>query len=83
METLIFLILIFRIEPLLVKGYSRIAPLVVQPYNASYRTPYSDMPIETIVPENQNSQEPGASDSGNNKEEESPGGTSKGSLLLC
>ncbi|KAK6633658.1 hypothetical protein RUM44_004265 [Polyplax serrata] len=66
----------YRIEPLLVKGYARVAPLIVQPYNASFRTPYAEMPTELIPPE-QGSHDGNSGQGGNNKEEFSPGGTPK------
>lgn len=70
----------YRIEPLLVKGYARVAPLIVQPYNASFRTPYAEMPTELIPPE-QGSHDGNSGQGGNNKEEFSPGGTPKGSQI--
>jgi hypothetical protein len=79
------MIFIFRIEPLLVKDYHRIAPLVIQPYNATFHTPYSEIPPEILVPEQQQGgQYQGAGVSAPNfthKEEFSPGGTPKG--LRC
>ncbi|KAL0280809.1 UNVERIFIED_CONTAM: hypothetical protein PYX00_001992 [Menopon gallinae] len=49
----------YRIEPLLVKEFSKIAPLVIQPYNANYHTPYSEMPIEILIPEQQDAGQDG------------------------
>ncbi|RZF32862.1 hypothetical protein LSTR_LSTR009977 [Laodelphax striatellus] len=39
----------YRLEPLVVRDYSKIAPIQIRPYNASHRTPYSEMPLELIV----------------------------------
>lgn len=38
-------------EPLLLRDYSKIAPLQIQAYNATVRIDYKDMPLEPIVPE--------------------------------
>jgi hypothetical protein len=38
-------------EPLLLRDYSRIAPLQIQAYNAATHVDYKDMPLEPIVPE--------------------------------
>lgn len=61
----------FRIEPLLVKEFSKIAPLVIQPYNANYHTPYSEMPIEILMPEQQdaNQDAPSGSQIGGKRED--------------
>ncbi|XP_054287967.1 phospholipase DDHD1-like [Macrosteles quadrilineatus] len=40
----------YRLEPLVVKDYSRIAPLRIWPCNSPHRIPYSDMPLELIDP---------------------------------
>lgn len=45
---------LFRLEPLIVKDYSRIAPLSIWPYNAPHRLPYSEMPLELIEPQDIN-----------------------------
>lgn len=44
----------YRLEPLVVKDYSRIAPLPIWPYNAPHRIPYSEMPLELIEPQDVN-----------------------------
>uniref|UniRef100_T1HB26 DDHD domain-containing protein n=1 Tax=Rhodnius prolixus TaxID=13249 RepID=T1HB26_RHOPR len=36
----------YRLEPLIVKDYARIAPLSLHPYNAVRPIPYSEMPLE-------------------------------------
>ncbi|XP_021941113.1 phospholipase DDHD1-like isoform X2 [Zootermopsis nevadensis] len=41
----------YRMEPLLLRDYSKIAPLQIQAYNATVRIDYKDMPLEPIVPE--------------------------------
>lgn len=41
----------YRMEPLLLRDYSRIAPLQIQAYNAATHIDYKDMPLEPIVPE--------------------------------
>uniref|UniRef100_A0A1B6CIH6 DDHD domain-containing protein n=1 Tax=Clastoptera arizonana TaxID=38151 RepID=A0A1B6CIH6_9HEMI len=38
----------YRLEPLVIKGYSRIAPLKIWPCNHPFRIPYCDMPLELI-----------------------------------
>jgi hypothetical protein len=38
-------------EPLLLRVYSRIAPLQIQAYNAATRVDYKDMPLEPIFSE--------------------------------
>ncbi|KAL1137611.1 hypothetical protein AAG570_009307 [Ranatra chinensis] len=38
----------YRLEPLIVKDYARISPLVIHPYNAVRPTPYSEMPLEPL-----------------------------------
>jgi len=40
----------YRLEPLVVRDYSRIAPLRIWPCNYPHRIPYSDMPLELIDP---------------------------------
>lgn len=45
---------LFRLEPLIVKDYSRIAPLPIWPYNVPHRLPYSEMPLELIEPQDIN-----------------------------
>lgn len=40
-----------RLEPLVIRDYSRIAPLRVWPCNCPTRVPYSDMPLELIDPQ--------------------------------
>ncbi|XP_059482116.1 phospholipase DDHD1-like isoform X1 [Neocloeon triangulifer] len=42
----------YRLEPLLVRAYKTIAPLTLQPYNASAKIPYDQMPLEPIQTEN-------------------------------
>ncbi|KAJ4444723.1 hypothetical protein ANN_06520 [Periplaneta americana] len=41
----------YRMEPLLLRDYSRIAPLQIQAYNAVTHVDYSDMPLEPLLPE--------------------------------
>lgn len=41
----------YRLEPLVVRDYSRIAPLPIWPYNAPQRLPYGEMPLELIEPQ--------------------------------
>jgi hypothetical protein len=38
-------------EPLLLRDYSRIAPLQIHAYSAANRVDYKEMPVEPIVPE--------------------------------
>lgn len=38
-------------EPLLLRDYSRIAPLQIQAYNVATHVDYKDMPLEPIDPE--------------------------------
>ncbi|XP_071441965.1 phospholipase DDHD1-like isoform X2 [Hetaerina americana] len=39
----------YRMEPLLIRGYERIAPLQIQPYNATIKVPYSKVPLEPLI----------------------------------
>ncbi|XP_075237499.1 phospholipase DDHD1-like isoform X2 [Lycorma delicatula] len=39
----------YRLEPLVVREYCKIAPLQIRAHNALQRTPYSEMPLELIV----------------------------------
>ncbi|XP_046382398.1 phospholipase DDHD1-like [Ischnura elegans] len=39
----------YRMEPLLIRGYERIAPLQIQPYNAAVKVPYSKVPLEPLI----------------------------------
>ncbi|XP_039296596.1 phospholipase DDHD1 [Nilaparvata lugens] len=39
----------YRLEPLVVRDYSKIAPIQIRPYNSSHRVPYSELPLEIIV----------------------------------
>lgn len=39
----------YRMEPLLVREYAKLAPLQIQAYNAAIHTLYSDIPVELIV----------------------------------
>lgn len=41
----------YRMEPLFLRNYSRIAPLQIQAYNAATHVDYKDMPLEPLVPE--------------------------------
>ena len=41
----------YRMEPLLMRDYSRIAPVQIQPYNAAVRIDYRYLPLEPIVPD--------------------------------
>lgn len=68
----------YRMEPLLVREYSKLAPLQIQAYNAATHTLYSDIPLELIVPEGVSSATLSASarqgaDDGDSPK--SPGGT--------
>lgn len=68
----------FRLEPLLVREYSKLAPLQIQAYNAATHSLYSDVPLELIVPESVSSASQSASarqttDDGDSPK--SPGGT--------
>lgn len=39
----------YRLEPLVIREYCKIAPVQIRAHNASPRTPYCDMPLELIV----------------------------------
>ncbi|XP_066990985.1 phospholipase DDHD1 [Anabrus simplex] len=65
----------YRMEPLLVREYSRIAPLQIQAYNATARLNYDLLPLEPLViePVGAASTAPGAKKEGDDSD--SPGGT--------
>jgi hypothetical protein len=41
-----------RLEPLLVRAYKTVAPLVLHPYNAGGKVPYDQMPLEPVQTDN-------------------------------
>jgi len=41
-----------RLEPLLVRAYKTVAPLILQSYNAGTKIPYDQMPLEPVQTDN-------------------------------